>query len=86
MGKQHVFDPLLNTLQETLLQFRISSALELFHRHIKQILERLDGMLYQMDNILVLDYGTSKIEPHFHLNSVLKRLEAVGVTLNSEKC
>ncbi len=66
------------------LPFGIFSAPELFQRHINQIVEGLEWVLCQMDNVLV--HGTNKTEHDARLNAVLKRLEAVGVTLNSEKC
>ena len=66
------------------LPFGISSAPELFQRRINQILEGLEGVLCQMDDVLI--HGKNTTEHDARLNAVLKRLEAAGVTLNSEKC
>ena len=62
----------------------ISSAPKLFQRRMNQILEGLEGMLCQMDDVLT--FGSNKAQHDARLTAVLKRLEAAGVTLNSEKC
>ncbi|KAL5517465.1 hypothetical protein EMCRGX_G003010 [Ephydatia muelleri] len=49
-----------------------------------QILEGLDGVLCQMDDVLV--FGSNQQEHDFRLHAVLKAIKAAGVTLNSEKC
>ena len=66
------------------LPFGISSAPELFQRRINVILEGLGGVLCHMDDVLV--YGTNQIEHDARLRAVMKRLEAAGKTLTSDKC
>ena len=66
------------------LPFGISSAPELFQRRMNMILEGLDGVLCHMDDVLV--YGANQAEHESRLRDVMKRLEAAGVTLNSDKC
>ena len=66
------------------LPFGISSAPELFQKRMGQILEGLDGVLCQMDDVLV--FGSNQPEHDFRLHAVLKAIKAAGVTLNSEKC
>ena len=66
------------------LPFGISSAPELFQKRMGQILEGLDGVLCQMDDVLV--FGSNQQEHDFKLHAVLKAIKAAGVTLNSEKC
>ena len=66
------------------LPFGISSAPKLFQRRMNRILEGLDGVLCHMDDILV--HGADKVEHGVCLTTALKRIEAAGVTLNSEKC
>ena len=66
------------------LPFRISSAPELFQCRMNRILEGLDRVLCHMDDVLV--HGADKAEHDVRLTVVLKRIEAAGVTLNSEKC
>ena len=66
------------------LPFGVSSAPELFQRRMSQILEGLDGVLCQMDDVLI--FGSDKAQHDQRLTAALKRLQAAGVTLNSEKC
>ena len=66
------------------LPFGISSAPELFQRRMNLILEGLEGTLCYMDDVLV--YGATRAEHDARLEAVMKRLEAAGVTLNSDKC
>eukprot|EP00731_Ephydatia_muelleri_P020339 Em0013g66a len=66
------------------LPFGISSAPELFQKRMGQILEGLDGVLCQMDDVLV--FGSNQQEHDFRLHAVFKAIKAAGVTLNSEKC
>ena len=66
------------------LPFGVSSAPELFQRRMSRILEGLNGVLCQMDNILV--FGQNAAEHDARLTTVLKRITEVGVTLNPEKC
>ena len=66
------------------LPFGITSAPELFQRRMNQILEGLEGVLCLMDDMLI--YGSDPTQHNTRLMAVLKRLQAAGVTLNSEKC
>ena len=66
------------------LPFGISSAPQLFQKRINLILEGLDGVVCQMDDILV--FGKDKEEHDQRLIQVLKRLESAHVTLNPRKC
>ena len=66
------------------LPFGISSAPELFQRRMNQVLEGLDGVLCQMDDVLI--FGANKAEHDARLTKVLERLEDTGVTLNPDKC
>eukprot|EP00731_Ephydatia_muelleri_P030587 Em0022g101a len=49
-----------------------------------KILEGLDGVLCQMDDVLL--FGKNKEEHDVRLRAALEKLEAAGVTLNEEKC
>ena len=51
---------------------------------MNQILEGLEGVLCLMDDVLI--YGSDEAQHNARLTAVLKRLEAAGVMLNSEKC
>ena len=66
------------------LPFGISSAPELFQRRMNEILEWLDGVLCQMDDVLI--FGSTQAEHDSRPFAVLNRIEAAGVTLNPEKC
>ena len=66
------------------LPFGISSAPEIFQREMQKALEGLEGVLCQMDDILIhtetVDEHTDKVQ------EVLERLVKAGITLNEEKC
>ena len=66
------------------LPFGVFSAPKLFQRRISQILEGLEGVLFQMDDVLII--GRDKPQHDERLIAAMKRIEATGVTLNSEKC
>ena len=66
------------------LPFGISSAPELFQKRINLILEGLEGVVCQIDDILV--FGKDQEEHQRRLAKVLERLESANVTLNSNKC
>ena len=66
------------------LPFGISSAPEHFQKRITQVLEGTDGVLCQMDDILV--YGKSVGEHNQHLEATLHKLQEANLTLNEEKC
>lgn len=62
------------------LCFGLSSAPEHFQKRMQQILEGLDGVVCQMDDVLI--WGTTQKE---HDEMALTRLQDAGVTLN-DKC
>jgi hypothetical protein len=66
------------------LPFGISSAPEHFQKRMQRILEGLDGVVCEMDDILV--FGENQTEHDKRLMDVLRGLEKAGLTLNSEKC
>lgn len=66
------------------LPFGISSAPEHFQKQMSRILSGLDGVLCQMDDVLV--FGKDKPEHDARLTAVLGRIEAAGATLNPAKC
>ena len=66
------------------LPFGISSAPEHFQKRMSRVLEGLEGVVCQMDDVLV--HGHDSSEHDGRLTAVLKCLEAAGVTLNPEKC
>ena len=66
------------------LPFGISSAPELFQKRMQKILEGLEGVVCQMDDILV--FGSNQAEHDARLVAVMERLESAGVTLNPDKC
>ncbi|KAL3978677.1 hypothetical protein ACER0C_019739 [Sarotherodon galilaeus] len=65
------------------LCFGISSAPEHFQKRMARILEGLEGVLCQMDDVLI--WGTSQAEHDERLRKALVRLQEAGVTLN-DKC
>ena len=66
------------------LPFRISSAPQHFQKRMSVILEGLDGVVCQMDDVVV--FGSTHTEHDARLTAVLERIQAVGATLNPEKC
>jgi len=66
------------------LPFGISSAPEHFQKRMSQILTGLDGVVCQMDDVLV--FGCNKTEHDVRLLAVLERIKAAGATLNAQKC
>ena len=66
------------------LPFGISCAPELFQRRMAKILEGLEGVVCLMDDVLV--YGADQAQHDERLLSALRRIEAVGITLNRDKC
>ena len=66
------------------LPFGISSAPELFQKRMSTILKGLEGVVCQMDDVLV--FGCTVAEHDKRLMAVLKRIEEAGATLNREKC
>ena len=51
---------------------------------MSEILEGLEGVVCQMDDILV--YGSDQTEHDRRLHAVLAKLQDSGITLNEEKC
>ena len=66
------------------LPFGISSAPEIFQREMQKVLVGLEGVVCQMDDILV--YGADEQEHNAHLKDVMERLSREGLTLNRDKC
>ena len=66
------------------LPFGISSAPEHFQKQMSRVLEGLDGVVCQIDDILV--HGSDQSTHDQRLKAVLDRLQSRGVTLNREKC
>ena len=66
------------------LPFGITSAPELFQKRMKRILEGLQGVVCQMDDILV--FGSTPQEHNSRLLAVLQQLQSANVTLNRTKC
>ena len=65
------------------LPFGISSAPEHFQRRMSEILAGLEGVLCQMDDVLI--FGRDQAEHDRRLEAVLTRIEKAGVTLNPQK-
>ena len=66
------------------LPFGLNAASEHFMRKMSQILDGQEGVVCQVDDILV--YGKDAAEYNRRLNQVMERLKEVGVTLNRKKC
>lgn len=66
------------------LCFGISSAPEHYQKRMSRLLEGLDGVLCQMDDVLV--FGDTQAQHDTRLSTVLERLQEAGVTLRSDKC
>ena len=66
------------------LPFGISSAPEVFHRAIAEMLEDLEGCVNYIDDILV--WGSTKEEHDRRLREVLKRIQQWGLKLAKKKC
>ena len=66
------------------LPFAIRSTPELFQRRMSAILSGLSGVLCLMDDVLI--FGKDQAKHDERLNTVLKRIESMGVTLKVNKC
>ena len=66
------------------LPFGITCAPELCQKRMNTLLSNLKGVLCLMDDVLV--YGKDQREHDKRLKVVLQRIEAAGMTLNSDKC
>ena len=64
------------------LPFGISSAPELFQKRMTQILEGLDGVVCQIDDVLI--FGTTWAEHDARLVAVMEWTETAGVTLTQK--
>ena len=65
------------------LPFGISITLEFFQKHMSAILEAIPEVLCHLDDILI--FGKDYQEHNSHLEQVLTRLRAAGITLNHQK-
>ena len=66
------------------LTFGISSAPEIFQRTMSETLKDVDGVICQMDDILV--HTADQAEHDRRLRATLHCLQGAGITLNNEKC
>ena len=66
------------------LPFGISSAPEHFQRRMSEILGGLEGVLCQMDDVLI--FGKDQTENDGRLEAALMHIEKAGMTLNPQKC
>ena len=66
------------------LPFGISSASEIFQRTMSEILNGVEGVICQMDDVLV--HGANQEEHDRRVRATLHRLQEAGITLNIEKC
>ncbi|KAL5463805.1 hypothetical protein EMCRGX_G032740 [Ephydatia muelleri] len=66
------------------MPFGISSAPEHFQKRMSRILEGLEGVVCQIDDILV--FGKDQDQHDAQLMVVLRRIQSAGVTLNKDKC
>ncbi|XP_046863284.1 uncharacterized protein K02A2.6-like [Xenia sp. Carnegie-2017] len=66
------------------MPFGIKSAPEHFQKRMKQLLEKQDGQVSIIDDVLV--NGKTKNEHDSRLKAVLKKFDNAGITLNPEKC
>ena len=66
------------------LPFGIASAPEHFQKWMSSILAGLEGVVCQMDDVLV--FGCSKAQHDARLLAALERIESAGATLNVDKC
>ena len=66
------------------MPFGISSAPEHFQKRMSRILEGLEGVVCQIDDILV--FGKDQDQHDARLMVVLRRIQSAGVTLNKDKC
>ena len=64
--------------------FGVASAPELFQKRMSKLLCGLEGIVCQMDDVLI--FGKTKEEHNVRLTKALDRIHSAGVTLNREKC
>ena len=65
------------------LPFGISSVPEHFQKQMSKILTGLDGVVCQMDDVLV--FGSDRTQHDARLLVMVQRIESAGVTLNAQK-
>lgn len=61
------------------MPFGISSAPEHFQKRMSRILEGLDGVLCQMEDVLI--HGKDRAEHDARVTATLERIKAAGATL-----
>jgi len=66
------------------LPFGISSTPEHFQKRMSKILAGLNGVVCQMDDVLV--FGSDRAHHDARLLAILQRIESAGATLNAQKC
>ena len=66
------------------LPFGVSCAPELFQLRMSKILEGLEGVVCQMDDVLV--FGATQVQHDQRLIAMLDRIKTTGVSLNKAKC
>ncbi|KAF2903689.1 hypothetical protein ILUMI_02484 [Ignelater luminosus] len=66
------------------LMFCITCAPEMYQRIIQQVLQKCEGTINYIDDILI--YASNEKEHEIRLNKVLDVLEQKGLTLNQKKC
>ena len=66
------------------LPFGVLSAPEHFQKRMSAILSGLNGVVCQVDDVLV--FGKDRTEHDARFSEVLKHIESAGATLNPEKC
>ena len=66
------------------LPFWIASAPKLFQKRMSQLLSGLEGIVCQMDDVLI--FGTTREQHDARLADALERICSARATLNREKC
>uniref|UniRef100_A0A3Q1EK56 Gypsy retrotransposon integrase-like protein 1 n=1 Tax=Acanthochromis polyacanthus TaxID=80966 RepID=A0A3Q1EK56_9TELE len=66
------------------LPFGISSAPEIFHRAMEQVIEGLEGVRVYVDDLVC--WGSSQEEHDTRLVKTLQRIRQYGLKLNKDKC
>ncbi|MGH0159873.1 UNVERIFIED_CONTAM: hypothetical protein FKN15_038442 [Acipenser sinensis] len=65
------------------LPFGINSAQEVFHKHITQLFEDLEGVVTYIDDIVI--FGKDQKEHNFRLRQVLERARQMNLKFNAVK-
>ena len=66
------------------LAFGLSSAPEVFHRTVLNLMSDLDGVEVYIDDILV--HAETREQHDRRLRAVLERCRSIGLKLNESKC